>query len=408
MPGLKYLFVIAIDEYEDDYYPNLHNAKIDAGRLIKILTKAYGFKLVCAPIFDKRASRANIIEAVNSLIASTNREDSLLIYFAGHGELHQQTGGGYWVPHEATQRVSSWVSNSTLMELVGAITARHILIISDSCFSGTLCEMYRGAEERHYTKIEQMRSRWVLSSGRIEKVSDGQAGAGSPFANALIGFLEKNDNRTFSFSEMAAQVLKVTGISANQQPMFGALNKWGHEGGQIVFRRDDEHSVTQKEDDELLKVVVPYRVALDLKKVGVKTKSIFGYYGDPSSPMVKAFCGSERFLCWAYTYDELAALIPHEIEVDENTYLATDQGYDRLDSQDIEARYLHAEVTFQKTFVIDTPYMAICRCDGRMVAFSITEDGKYRNLIRWGINHADTAGQMLLALFEEKKVDVSN
>lgn len=403
MSGLKYLFVIGIDEYSDDYYPNLNNAKIDANRLIKILTEAYGFELVQNPIFDKSASRENIIEAINGLIGTINQEDSLVIFFAGHGELHQQTGGGYWVPHEAKRTVSSWVSNSTLMELIGAISARHILIISDSCFSGTLCETNRGVEELHYTKIESMRSRWVISSGRIEKVSDGPAGAGSPFANALIGFLENEENTTFSFSEMAAQVIKATGSTANQQALFGSLNRWGHKGGQLVFRRLTGESRARQEDDELLKVVVPYPLAGELQKAGIKTKSIFAYYGDPKMPRVKVHSEKEDFLCRAYTYEELVQLIPHEIEVDENTYIAADRGYEKLDSREIEEGYLHAYVTFQKTFAVDTPYMAICRCKGRMVAFSITPEGLYNNLIRWGVNQADTAGQMLLALLEENK-----
>jgi|GEM_PF-7077034 len=404
MPGLKYLFVIGIDEYSYDCYPNLNNAKIDANRFIKILTEKYGFELVDKPIYDKSASRENIIEAINSLIGTINREDSLVVFFVGHGELHPQTGGGYWVPSEAKRTVSNWVSNSILLELIGAISAKHILIISDSCFSGTLCETSRGVEELHFSKIESMRSRWILSSGRIEKVSDGPAGAGSPFANALISFFENEEIINFSFSEMAAHVIKVTGSSANQQPLFGSLSKCGHEGGQLVFRRLVGGIVVNQEDDELLKVVVPYTLALDLEKAGVKTKSIFAYYGSDQMPRVKVNSGKEGFLCRAYTYDELAQLIPHEIEVDENTYVTAERDYVKLSSQEIEEYDLNAIVTFQKTFVLDTPYMAICRCSGKMVAFSVTPEGLYRNLIRWGVNQADTAGQMLLALLEENKV----
>lgn len=54
--------------------------------------------------------------------------------------------------------------------------------------------------------------------------------------------------------------------------------------------------------------------------------------------------------------------------------------------------------------VKDTPYMSICRCNGQMVAFSITDEGQYRNLIRFGKNQAEAIGAMVLALKFENKL----
>lgn len=79
-------------------------------------------------------------------------------------------------------------------------------------------------------------------------------------------------------------------------------------------------------------------------------------------------------MCNAYLFEEVSKFIPEHIKVDENTYLARIDGYDKLTKEEIESEYLEAEVTYQRTFVIDTPYMSICRCKGRMVAFSITKD----------------------------------
>ena len=76
-------------------------------------------------------------------------------------------------------------------------------------------------------------------------------------------------------------------------------------------------------------------------------------------------------------------MIPEMIEIDTNTYIAHMTGYDRLTKKDVE-EYNYAEVTVQKTMITRTPYMAICRCAGKMVAFSLTKDGKYNNLISWG------------------------
>jgi len=91
------------------------------------------------------------------------------------------------------------------------------------------------------------------------------------------------------------------------------------------------------------------------------------------------------------------------IEVDKNTFIARFDGYDELGEPE-EGIYYFASVSFQRTDTIETPFMAICRCKGRMVAFSKTEDGYYNNLIAWGKNQAESAGLMWKMLKDQNKV----
>lgn len=241
MIGENFILIVAIDSYDDISFPNLNNAKYDADRLLKILSSKYGFKTIQEPLYDRTANRANIIDALNNLSSSLTTNDSIIIYFAGHGTINPKTSKGYWIPVDATNNsTSNFINNSTVIECLEAIDARHILLISDSCFSGTFLSKSRAIKtEEPYIKLERTKSRWVLASGREERVSDGEPGKGSPFANALIDFLEDNTQMQFLFSELSSHVMKETGKAANQQPIFGNLS--GHEGGQMVFRLVTKH-----------------------------------------------------------------------------------------------------------------------------------------------------------------------
>ena len=70
--------------------------------------------------------------------------DALLLYYAGHGEYDEDSGEGYWIPHDARQRSGSrktkedWVWNSALTKMVNASDARHVLVVADSCYGGSL------------------------------------------------------------------------------------------------------------------------------------------------------------------------------------------------------------------------------------------------------------------------------
>jgi hypothetical protein len=196
-------------------------------------------------------------------------------------------------------------------------------------------------------------------------------------------------------------------MAASQQPISAHIERVGHEGGQMVFQLIDYKPVEQiVADKELEKLVVSFDVAKKLQEIGLKEKSIFGFYKHSNGIVTKRNDGSKDFICNAYLFEELSKLIPERIEVDENTYLARTDGWDKLTKKEIVSEYLIAEVTYQRTFVLETPYMSICRCKGRMVAFSLKEDEKYDNLICWGDSQADTAGQMFVRLFNEGKIQL--
>lgn len=147
---MKYVFVIAIDKYLDKNFSTLNNAKIDAERFLKILTEKYGFQVLQDPLFDENATRKGIIESLNNLTTLLLPYDWIIIYFAGHGTIHPKTNKGYWIPQDAEYSVSDYIPNSTIIDIIQGIEAKHLLLISDSCFSGTFLTQTRGVSEKYY------------------------------------------------------------------------------------------------------------------------------------------------------------------------------------------------------------------------------------------------------------------
>jgi hypothetical protein len=63
----------------------------------------------------------------------------MLVMYAGHGYQMDNTKQGYWIPVDASHKSpEKWVSNSDITKFMSAIPAKQVILISDSCFSGTL------------------------------------------------------------------------------------------------------------------------------------------------------------------------------------------------------------------------------------------------------------------------------
>ena len=404
-----FLLNIAIDNYENEQFLPLNNAVLDAQKLEKVLIEKYGFELIQDSLFNEKATRRNIIESINNLSAFLTKEDNIIIHFAGHGSIHSKTKKGYWIPQDAQNSVSDYIPNSTIVDYISGIDAKHVFLILDSCFSGTFLEQSRSNNDFHYNKLDESKSRWVLSSGRQEKVSDGQPGVGSPFSVILNEFLEQNYSNSFSVAEIAIAVSKGTGSISKQQPIFAHIDGVGHKDGQMVFNLSKSASPDSSQivDFELSQIVISYESAIEIKRLGFNQKSIFAYYKQNGSIILKRYDKKTNFICSAFTYEEIARFIPEHIEVDENTFIARIDGYDKLGKPE-QGTYDFAHVTFQRTDIFDTPYMAICKCRGRMVAFSKTKEGYYNNLICWGKNQAESAAIIIIELVKENKITAGN
>jgi WD40 repeat protein len=231
--GRNFLLVIGINNYT--YWPKLNNAVKDAQDVRDMLTSRYGFLPEnTIGIYNEEASSKNILDQLLKIQEMMRVNDNLLIYFSGHGFYNSKIDEGYWVPYGAQKNEETdYLPNSTLVKYIKSIDCKHIFLVVDACFSGSL---FSDGHKGYVEKVGQFKSRWCLSSGRLELVSDGKTGENSPFAFYFIKFLKENTKPEFSVSELIQYVKVAVSNNTEQTPIGNPLKNVGDEGGEFIFR----------------------------------------------------------------------------------------------------------------------------------------------------------------------------
>jgi hypothetical protein len=259
--GRQYALFIAINRYQA--WPPLKNPVPDAKEIRDILVSRYFIDDV-TELYDEDATKANIIKAFENYQRKLTVNDSLLVYYAGHGHLDQVTNSGFWIPVNAgldKYEQLNWLPNAQIRGIVSGIQASHLLIISDSCFSGELLNSSRAMPEEvnndYFRKAYARNSRQIITSGASEAVPDE-----SEFARMLKIELRKN-NSPYLDPFMIFNEVRL-GMHGTM-PMFGNLKDTGHQEGAsfLLFLKDRPPEETAKKEEpkkEEPKKVEPARV----------------------------------------------------------------------------------------------------------------------------------------------------
>ena len=232
-----HLLIIGIDTYKNGITP-LNNAVRDAENFKDLLLQQYQFSEEnITALFNEKATSINIRRTFSEILKKLTDTDNLIFYYSGHGEQlpYGKEKRGYWIPYDAELGEDyTYIPNEEITLLFKNSRAHHVFGIVDSCFSGSLFQ------NRNLTnateKMNSYPSRWLLTAGRLEPVSDGSLGANSPFSTALLTYLKNNPADDLWVSDLCNQVLKGMNFNTDKQtPRGEALQGVGHYGGQFVF-----------------------------------------------------------------------------------------------------------------------------------------------------------------------------
>lgn len=224
--------LFGINGYKDPI-PGLDTPVADVEGIADALKIRYGYETRVL----KNVGKAEIIEALNAVAAEAAPEDSVLLFYAGHGYLMEETNMGYWIPIDASVKTAAgWISNTDISKLLSAIRARQLILVSDSCFSGSLTKeqkMVDGLSEPG--NVLQRRSVLVFSSGGEEPVSDEGKEGHSIFAWSLINTLKSAKGIAPGYEIYRIVHGQVT-KDFPQEPQYGAVISAGHTaGGEFIF-----------------------------------------------------------------------------------------------------------------------------------------------------------------------------
>ena len=142
--------IIGVSDYKrlDDIEGNAESAE----GLFQLLRPIWGEEHIKL-LLDSEATKAEIREAVAWLTSNEDTNDTVLFFFAGHGERH-----GYIAPYNAYYK-ETWITSRELSKWLSALDSERVVIILDTCYAG-----------RYETNLSGS-GRVVLMSSRADEVS---------------------------------------------------------------------------------------------------------------------------------------------------------------------------------------------------------------------------------------------
>lgn len=229
--------MFGVEQYKSDEWQDLESPVRDVKLLGQTLKEQYGFEVSIV----SNPTRQGILDALEEMQAEVEPCESVVVYYAGHGERDDAMDTGFWLPSDATRSKSTWISNGDVADRLRALPVQHVLLIVDSCFAGTLVRavdlVRRGGDDASGPmRLASARSRMVFTSGGVESVVDTYRDTGnSTFAFFLQQTLMNARARYVTFSEVFPEVRALVMQNVPQQPRFGALYGVQHEGGTLVL-----------------------------------------------------------------------------------------------------------------------------------------------------------------------------
>jgi hypothetical protein len=242
--GGYHALIIGNNEYKD--FPDLDTAISDTQAMAKLLEERYGFET--RVLTD--ASRYEILSALNEFRGRLTEKENFLLYYAGHGELDKANARGHWLPVDAeSASTANWISNIQVTDILNTMSAKHIMVIADSCYSGTLVRSVTTSieggrsDEKRASWLKVMintPSRTVLTSGGLSPVLDsGGGGEHSIFANVLLEVLNNNQDileGPLLYRHVSTRVqTSAAELGQQQEPLYAPIKYAGDLGAPFFF-----------------------------------------------------------------------------------------------------------------------------------------------------------------------------
>jgi hypothetical protein len=246
-PGNYYALVIGINTYVAPL-PTLKTAVSDARSVADVLSGQYGFQVTT--LLDQDATRDNIFKAITHFRKSLAENDSFLIYYAGHGSFDRETAKAYWLPADADPdplATSRDISADDLTTEVRGLAARHVIIISDSCFAGDISRdagdfSPSDGNAAYIHRMQGSPSRTLMASGSDEPVSDSGSRGHSVFADQLLQAMQSPSEKSFTADDLFVSIRKSVLNRSGQSPQYTSLrdsirSSSNLDSGDFVFNR---------------------------------------------------------------------------------------------------------------------------------------------------------------------------
>ncbi len=189
----RWAVVVGVGRYESPDIPRLRYTVADAEAIYDVLTGPGGFKkehvLLLTDKTDKKPTYRNLKWALGTFLArSAKKDDTVLIFFAGHGAPEVDQRGverdgfsKYLVPSDAEpdDLYSTALPMDELQTIFGRVEAERVVVFLDACYSGaaggrTFASKKTRAghvDEAFLERLARSKGRAILTASRPAEVS---------------------------------------------------------------------------------------------------------------------------------------------------------------------------------------------------------------------------------------------
>ncbi len=240
-----YAVVIGISDYQDEQRTDLKYAHRDAKTFADFLQSKAGGNTPPENIKllrNEKATLAAIDDALNWLLAQTQKEQRAIFYFSGHGDVEKQTLWqlGYLLAYDTP--FNNYRNNAVRLEdlndLVTTLSVREeaeVIVITDACRSGKLA----GSDNRGPSLTAEQMAKQAANEVRImsckpdQKSFEGAAWGGGRgvfswhFINGLKGMADEDEDLKVTKEEVEfylrdkfREEQRNQNITARQTPQF--------------------------------------------------------------------------------------------------------------------------------------------------------------------------------------------
>lgn len=236
-----YALVVGVSDYE--HWPKLRNAANDARQVAEGL-KELGFavKLVVDPSYAEMRSALRDLAYTMGI----EQQRGLLFYFAGHGETLELADGtqlGFIIPRDCPLKSndalgfdSKAISMDEIESTALKVKSKHLLMVFDSCFSGSLFYVDR-SPPADITEKSARPVRQFITAGEAEEQVPDQSVFKVVFLQGIKGEADLNADGYVTGSElgMHLETMVVRYSKGDQHPKYGKINNPKLDKGDFVF-----------------------------------------------------------------------------------------------------------------------------------------------------------------------------
>ena len=229
--GNYHALLIGVNEYQN--MGDLRNPIADMEKMQDILTNIYTFEPNDVRLL-KNPSKQQIVTEISNLQNRLGEKDHLIIFFSGHGTEYNKEG--YWLPADAesSKGGSKWLAYSEILTYIRKFKAKHILLMGDACYSGSMVLGDNMMQERTCEILDKLTSRRIITAGAKTVVPDE-----SVFLNYFSKALRDNRETCISAEDVYLSIKQsvIYNSPNNHIPQSGILPNTGAEGGEFIFRK---------------------------------------------------------------------------------------------------------------------------------------------------------------------------